>query len=99
MKEKNMEEKEQYFAVVYHTPEYKNAIALLPRASKEECFKALRELRDDPKTHDRILATTIIKRNMANFKDNMIFGCPKSLDVMQEKPKKEKNNERSAKEK
>lgn len=89
MKEEK-EVREQYFAVVYHTGEYKNAIALLPRESKEKCLDALRELRDDPKTHDRIRATTIIKRNMANFKDDLIFGYAKSLDVMQEKPKKEK---------
>lgn len=87
------EKNEQYFGVVYQTPEFKNAISLLPRDSKEECLEALRELRDDPKVHDRIAATTVIKRDMSNFKDGRIFGCPKSLDVMQEKPKKVKSND------
>ena len=91
MENKNL--KEQYFGVIYQTPEYKGAICLLPRDSKEACLDALRELRDDPRTHDRIVATTVIKRDMSNFKNGMIFGCPKSLDVMQEKPKRGKSND------
>ena len=77
----------RYFAVVYCKPEYKNAMHLLPGDSKEDCLEKLRKLRDDPKINKRILATTVIKRDMSNFKDNLIFGCPKSLDVMQEKRK------------
>lgn len=84
---------EQYFAVVYQTAEYKNAICLMPRDSKEECLEELRKLRDDPRSHDRIRATTVIKRDMNNFKEGLIFGCPKSLDVMQEKPKRGRSND------
>ena len=78
----------QYFAVVYCKPGYKNSVHLLPCPSKEACLEKLRAMRDDPETSKRILATTVIKRDMSNFKDGKIFGCPKSLDVMQEKPKR-----------
>ena len=84
---------EKYFAVVYQKPEFKNAMMLLPCDDKEDALSKLRTLRDDPKVGPRIKATTVIKRDMANFKDGLIFGCPKSLNVLLEKPKKEKKHE------
>ena len=86
-------EQEQYFGVIYQTDEYKNTIILLPRKTKEQCLEVLRKCRDKPEMQDRIKATTVIKRNMVNFKNGMIFGYAKSLDVMQEKPKRRKNED------
>ena len=86
-------EQEQYFGVVYQTAEYKNAIILLPRDTKEQCLEVLRKCRDNPEMQGRIKATTVIKRNMAYCKDGMVFGHAKSLDVMQEKPKRRRNED------
>lgn len=86
-------EQEQYFGVVYQTDDYKNAILLLPRQTKEQCLEVLRKCRDNPEMQGRIRATTVIKRNMANFKNGLIFGYAKSLDVMQEKPKRNRNED------
>lgn len=72
----------QYFAVVYCTAAYKNSIHLLPCKDKEDALKKLREMKDDPKVNKRIKATTIIKRDMSNFKDGLLFGCPKVFNVM-----------------
>lgn len=80
-----MEENVQYFAVVYCTEEYKNSVHLLPCESKEACLEKLRKMREDPETRKRMKATTVIKRDMSNFKEGMIFGCPKSLDVLRSK--------------
>jgi len=83
---------EKYFAVLYQKEEYKLAMSLLPCDTQEEALEKLRKLRDDPKVGPRLRATTVIKRNMDNFKDFFIFGCPKSLNVLLEKPKKEKKH-------
>ncbi len=81
------EEKEEikYFAVVYCTKKYGYSIHLLPGKDKEDCLNNLRKMKENPKTRERMLATTVIKRNMVNFKDGFIFGCPKSLDVLRSK--------------
>ena len=78
MKETNI----RYFAVVY-SPD--GTIHLWPGESKEACLNKLRSMRDSPRVHDRMEATTVIKRDMSNFKDGMIFGCPKSLDMIRSK--------------
>ena len=74
----------QYFAVVYCTEDYKSSIHLLPGVDQQDCLNKLKQLKDDPKTCKRIKATTVIKRDMSNFKDGLIFGCPKSLNVMED---------------
>lgn len=84
------EKKIQYFAVVYTNDAWGNTIHLWPGDSQEDCLNKLREMKEDPRILERMEATTVIKRDMSNFKDNKIFGCPKSLDVMQEKPKRGK---------
>lgn len=70
---------EQYFAVVYC---HDGTMHLWPGESKEDCFRKLKEMKDNSKICSRMKATTIIKRDMSNFKEGFIFGNPKSLDVM-----------------
>lgn len=70
---------EQYFAVVYCKDGTWHG---WPGESKEDCMSKLESMRDNPKVLERIKATTIIKRDMSNFKEGMIFGCPKSLNVI-----------------
>ena len=72
----------QYFAVVY-SPD--GTIHLWPGKSKEACLDKLRHMKEDLRVCDRMEATTVIKRDMSNFKDGKIFGCPKSLDVLRSK--------------
>ena len=81
MKQSNI----QYFAVVYCTEKYQSSIHMLPGEDQKDCLEKLKELKNDPKFGKRIKATTVIKRDMSNFKDGLIFGCPKSLNVMNSK--------------
>ncbi len=77
----------KYFAVVYC---YDGTIHLWKGDTQQKCLDILRRMREDPDVGCRMESTTVIKRNMSNFKEGKIFGCPKSLDVMQEKPKRSK---------
>ena len=70
----------KYFAVVYCHDE---TIHLWPGESKEQCLEALSKLKSDPDISRRMKATTVIKRDMENFKDGFIFGNPKCLNVME----------------
>lgn len=60
-----------------------------PHETQEECLNILYELKES-EWGDRVESTTVIKRDMEKFPDGKIFGSPKSLDVMQQKRKKEK---------
>ena len=81
-----MDKKINYFAVVYC---YDETIHLWKGDSQEECLEKLRKMMQTPKIAERMKATTVIKRDMSNFVEDMIFGCPKSLNVVTEsKPKK-----------
>lgn len=71
-----------YFAVVY-SPD--GTIHLWPGENQEQCLNKLKEVYAD--APDRVQATTVIKRDMDNFKDGMIFGNPKSLNVVGRKQK------------
>ncbi len=83
-----MEDKKiKYFAVVYC---YDGTIHLWPGNTQEECLEKLREMKDHMDVFERMESTTVIKRDMSNFKDNKIFGCPKSLNVMLESSKRRK---------
>ena len=75
----------QYFAVIYCP---NGSIHLEPGETQEACLEKLRRVKGVKA--DLMKATTVIKRDMSNFKDGMIFGNPKSLDVMQEKEKRRK---------
>lgn len=77
---------DQYYGVVHLKD---GTIHLWPGDSQEECLEILRRIKET--WGDRMKATTVIKRNLDNVKDGMIFGSPKSLDVMQEKNKKKKS--------
>ena len=68
-----------YLMVVYC---HDGGIHMLPCGSKEICYTNLLKMRADPKCCERIAATTIVKRGAAAFGDGMLFGHPKSLDVM-----------------
>ena len=70
----------KYFAVVYC---YDGTIHLEPGNTQEECLEKLAVMTNSPRTLARMRATTVIKRDMNNFKEDLIFGCPKSLDIMQ----------------
>lgn len=69
----------KYFAVVYC---YDNTIHLWPGDSQEECLNKLKELYKNDDIRERMKATTVIKRDMSNFKEGMIFGNPKSLNIV-----------------
>lgn len=70
---------EQYFAVIYRV---NGVIELKPFESKERCMKELEKITSNETLIDLVKATTIIKRDMDNFKDGFIFGCPKSTNVI-----------------
>lgn len=72
----------KYFAVVYC---FDGTIHLWKGNTQEQCLNILRKMKKDPDVACRMESTTVIKRDMSNFKDNKIFGCPKSLDVMRGK--------------
>lgn len=74
----------KYFAVIYSKD---GTIHLWPGDSQEECLNTLRDIRDNPIWGDRLASTTVIKRDMSNFKEGLIFGNPKSLNVMLERRK------------
>lgn len=69
----------QYYAVVYCKD---GTIHLWPGEDQETCLFKLESLKEDPRVSKRMQATTVIKRDLDNFKDGMIFGNPKSLNVV-----------------
>lgn len=75
---------EQYYAVVYC---HDGTIHLWPGESQGACLEKLRKLRGNDKVRERMRSTTVIKRDMGNFRDGMIFGSPKSLNVMDARAK------------
>lgn len=72
----------KYFAVIYC---HDGTIHLAPGDTQAECLERLAHMTASSKVLARMKATTVIKRDMSNFKDDMIFGNPKSLDVLQNK--------------
>lgn len=73
----------KYFGVFYSKD---NTIHLFPGDTQEECLDKLDYLiNSDPRVKERCLATTVVKRDMDNFKEGFIFGNPKSLNVMNRK--------------
>lgn len=68
----------KYYGVVYLLD---GTIHLWPGDNQKDCLDELIKIRDS-EWGPRIKATTVIKRNMDNFKDDLIFGNPKSLNVM-----------------
>lgn len=71
----------KYFGVVY----LKNGAVYItkPRDTQQECLDKMKSWVEEPACREEVAATTVIKREMDNFKDGKIFGTPKSLDVMQ----------------
>lgn len=81
----------KYFGVVYCKD---GTIHLTPlQDTQQDCLDTLRFWLEDPRCYERVEATTVIKREMDNFKNGKIFGNPKSLDVMQDKPKRGKKDD------
>ena len=72
----------KYFGVVYCND---GTIHLIPGDTQEQCLERLAMMTNSPRTLQRMESTTVIKRDMSNFKEGKIFGCPKSLDVIQNK--------------
>ncbi len=77
----------QYYAVVYCKD---GTIHLWPGDDQSDCVTKLREMAEDPKIRPRMSSTTVIKRDMDNFKDGQIFGCPKTYNVVKEETKEDK---------
>ena len=69
----------KYFAVIYCKD---GTIHLCPGDSQEECLNKLKKVSGYNKVKERMSATTVIKRDMSNFKEGRIFGCPKSLNIV-----------------
>lgn len=70
----------KYFGVVYCRD---GTIHLTkPQDTQQECLDKLRSWIKDPKCYERVESTTVIKREMDNFKGGFIFGNPKSLNVV-----------------
>ncbi len=69
----------KYFAVVYCTD---GTIHLEPKDTQKECLEKLKKMSEDPRVRKRMACTTVIKREMNNFKEGRIFGNPKSLNVI-----------------
>lgn len=69
---------DKYYGVIYLED---GTIHLWPGDSQKECLEKLKEIRDS-KWGERMKCTTVIRRNMDNFKDDLIFGNPKSLNVI-----------------
>jgi len=73
---------EQYFVVLYRK---NKVIELKPYDSKEKCLEILNKLQNNKELFALVEATTIIKRDMSNFKEGYIFGCPKTYNVCKSK--------------
>ena len=73
----------KYFGVIY----LKNGRTDLsePKDTPEEAMEVMRDLIKRTNALEKVLATTVIEREMDNFKDGFIFGHPKSRDLLQDK--------------
>lgn len=83
------EDSSTYYAVFYSKD---GTIHLWPSEAKEnqqqDCLDKLKGMiQNDSQIAERCKATTVIKRDMSQFKEGYIFGHSKSLDVA---PKEEK---------
>lgn len=63
--------KDQFFLVFYSKDE---TIHLWPAETKEECLSKLSTMLKNPKIKQKYKCSTIIKRNMNNYEDGLIFG-------------------------
>lgn len=66
----------KYYLVIYCKDK---TIHLWPGDSKQDCLEKLADMMTNQKVMERYENSTIIKRDMSNFKDGLIFG--KRLDV------------------
>ena len=72
----------KYYIVIYCKDK---TIHLWPGDSKQDCLEKLADMMTNQKVMERYENSTIIKRDMSNFKDGLIFG--KRLDVEREAKK------------
>ena len=77
------EKQELYFAVIYRKD---GIIELKPFNQKDDAVDTLQKLWLDKNLLDRVKATTVIKRDMSNFTDGLMFGCPKCYNVLENPP-------------
>lgn len=70
----------KYFGVVYCTDETTHFTK--PKDTKEECMKVLIKMMEDPRVKERLKRTTVIKREMDNFPDGLLFGSPECYNVV-----------------
>lgn len=76
------EDKYKYFLVIYCKD---GTIHLWPGSSKQDCLEELAGMLAQEEVQKRYDCSTIIKRDMSNFKDGLIFG--KRQDVEREAKK------------
>lgn len=73
----------KYFGVIYlQDDKLGMTYHLFQKDTQEECLLLLKELAQTSEYASRMIATTVIKRDMDNFKEGLIFGNPKSLNVI-----------------
>ena len=72
----------KYYLVIYCKDK---TIHLWPGDLKQDCLEKLADMMTNQKVMERYENSTIIKRDMSNFKDGLIFG--KRLDVEREAKK------------
>lgn len=82
MEAENLERNSKYYLVIYCKDK---TIHLWPGDSKQECLEKLANMLTEPNIIKRYENSTIIKRDMSNFKDGLIFG--KRPDVEREAKK------------
>lgn len=82
MKTEASEKDSKYYLVIYCKDK---TIHLWPGDSKQDCLEKLAGMFVTPEVVERYENATIIKRDMSNFKDGLIFG--KRPDVEREAKK------------
>lgn len=82
METEAQEKDSKYFLVIYCKDK---TIHLWPGDSKQDCLEKLAGMLTKPEIVSRYEDSTIIKRDMSNFKDGLIFG--KRPDVEREAKK------------
>ena len=82
MKTETSEKDSKYYLVIYCKDK---TIHLWPGDSKQDCLEKLAGMFVTPEVVERYENATIIKRDMSNFKDGLIFG--KRPDVEREAKK------------
>lgn len=82
MEAETLERDSKYYLVIYCKDK---TIHLWPGDSKQECLEKLANMLTEPSIIKRYENSTIIKRDMSNFKDGLIFG--KRPDVEREAKK------------